>query len=100
MTENTNIKTLEDGSVDYAHYIARSHEIRSNGAHRKLAAIWGIVNTTIRAIKRALLQHTATVGWQAACCRPDCLEKRATIFRTEEDNDNTAAAADRVSAAG
>lgn len=39
MTENTNIKTLKNGSIDYAHYIARSHEIRSNGAHRKLAEI-------------------------------------------------------------
>ncbi len=82
MTENTNIKTLKNGSIDYAHYIARSHAIRSNGAHRKLAEIWGIVNTTIRAIKRALVQCTATDGSQATCYRPDHLGKRAPMFQT------------------
>ena len=100
MTENTNIKTLKNGSIDYAHYIARSHEIRSNGAHRKLAATWRIVNTTICAIKRALVQRAATDGSPAACCRPDHLDNRATVFQTEEDNDNTAAVANKLGAAG
>jgi hypothetical protein len=39
MTHQTDIKTLKDGSIDYAHYIANSHEIRSNDAHQALAAI-------------------------------------------------------------
>ena len=39
MTQQTKIKTLNGGSIDYAHYISKSHEIRSKDAHRSLAAI-------------------------------------------------------------
>ena len=60
MTRNTNIKTLKDGSIDYAHYISRSHEIRSHDAHLIFAAIWGIVNKIALAIKRSFLRRSLT----------------------------------------
>lgn len=53
MTHHTDIKTLKDGSIDYAHYIARSHQIRSNDAHQALAAIW----RSLRAVRAKLTPH-------------------------------------------
>lgn len=54
MTQHTDIRTLQDGSIDYAHYIARSHEIRSIDAHHRLtvirqmfAAAWAMVKPPI-----------------------------------------------------
>lgn len=64
MKQNTNqdasIKTLKDGSIDYAHYISISHEIRSHDAHQALAAIWRAVNKIALAIKWVALQRTST----------------------------------------
>ncbi|WP_322865421.1 hypothetical protein U5922_003945 [Aquicoccus sp. G2-2] len=39
MTEQPEIKTLPDGSIDYAYYIARSHDIRSADAQAALATL-------------------------------------------------------------
>jgi len=38
----TNIthKTIAGGSIDYTHYIRKSHEIRSDDAHRNLRTFW------------------------------------------------------------
>ena len=40
MTTQSDYKTLKDGSIDSAHYIKRSHAIRSHDAHRALQVIW------------------------------------------------------------
>ena len=47
MTQRTDIKRLNDGSIDYAHYIARSQAIRRHDADqvsatisRALKAVW------------------------------------------------------------
>lgn len=37
MTEQTEIKTLNGGSIDYAHYIAKSRKLRSDDTYRNLA---------------------------------------------------------------
>jgi hypothetical protein len=37
---NASYKTIAGGSIDYGHYIAQSHRIRSEGAHAGLRAIW------------------------------------------------------------
>lgn len=54
MLHNTDIKTLKDGSIDYAHYITKSHEIRSHDAHQALVAIGQAMNTIVRMGKRSL----------------------------------------------
>lgn len=58
--QNTGIKTLKDGSIDYAHYISISHEIRSHDAHLVLAAIWRVVKKIAVAIKWIALQRAST----------------------------------------
>jgi len=45
MTQQTEIRTLKGGSIDYAHYIARGHEIRSNDAHRAVATMAKMLRT-------------------------------------------------------
>ncbi|UYV38186.1 hypothetical protein N4R57_03605 [Rhodobacteraceae bacterium D3-12] len=40
MTQQPDYKTLPGGSIDYAHYIRRSHDIRSRSAHGGLRRIW------------------------------------------------------------
>lgn len=49
MTLQTNIKRLNDGSIDYAHYIARSQEIRRIDAGQALVTI----RRTLRAAWKA-----------------------------------------------
>jgi hypothetical protein len=39
MPQETDIKRLNDGSIDYAHYIKKSHVIRSKAAHRFISKI-------------------------------------------------------------
>lgn len=34
-------KTIAGGSIDYTHYMRKSHEIRSQGAHRFLRSVGG-----------------------------------------------------------
>ncbi len=40
MTTHPPYKTVSNGSIDYAHYIQHSHQIRSNNAHSLLKLIW------------------------------------------------------------
>lgn len=53
MTQQTHIKTLEDGSIDYAHYITRSHFIRSDTMHRSLERLVTGLNHLTAAILAA-----------------------------------------------
>jgi len=39
MTHSNDIKTLAGGSIDYAHYVAKAHTIRSESAFSLIAAI-------------------------------------------------------------
>jgi len=39
MTETTELKTLEDGSIDYAHYMQRGRELRSGAFYAALKAL-------------------------------------------------------------
>ena len=41
------IKAIAGDSIDYADYIHRSHEIRSNSAHKSLQVIWVWMKTKI-----------------------------------------------------
>lgn len=59
MTQSTDIKTLKDGSIDYAHYIAKSHGIRSNEAHGALSFIWQMLKKLTRTQKMCSIRHTA-----------------------------------------
>ncbi len=51
MTQKTDIKILQGGSIDYAHYIARSHLIRSNDTRGALAAFWQMLRATGAVLK-------------------------------------------------
>lgn len=43
MTQDTGYKTRNDGSIDYAHYIGKSHRIRSESAHRGLRNLAALI---------------------------------------------------------
>jgi hypothetical protein len=51
MTTHPDYKTLPGGSIDYAHYIRRSHELRSHDAHaliRRLATCLRVLSHKAR----------------------------------------------------
>lgn len=60
MSQRPNIKTLKDGSIDYAHYIAVSHDIRRNDLHLAFAAARKHTKIAIKVIKSRLTKYTAT----------------------------------------
>ncbi len=67
MTQQPEIKTLNGGSIDYSHYIAMSHTIRSNDAHRAMAifwrslmAAWKSTKSSIVVFRRSDKSYTAT----------------------------------------
>ena len=79
MTTNTTYKTLVNGSIDYAFYTKRSHEIRSNEAHAFLRSVMKSIRSLFAAdpkgkasrkpvAKRNPLQRGATrqvnQGWR------------------------------------
>lgn len=43
MTQQTDIKKLSNGSIDYAHYIAISKAIRRDDTNQALATIWRVL---------------------------------------------------------
>jgi hypothetical protein len=100
MTQNTNIKTLKDGSIDYAHYISRSHEIRSHDAHQMLVAIWRVVNKIALAIKCSFLQRSLTSHLQVTSHPLVGSTHKPFPSRTKADNDNTAEASKESRALG
>jgi hypothetical protein len=51
MTLQTDIKRLNDGSIDYAHYIARSRVIRSHDTNQALVTICGALKAAWNATK-------------------------------------------------
>lgn len=57
MTQRTQIKTLEDGSIDHAHYIARSHVIRSQVAHRAFGKLRRAAFKVIGTSEPGTVQH-------------------------------------------
>lgn len=90
MTQNANIKTLKDGSIDFAHYIARSHEIRSNDAHQALATVWRSVRKAAKAMKLCVVRHSGISRSYAAGQPLDRSAHKASVLRTEAYNDNAA----------
>jgi hypothetical protein len=89
MRQNTNIKTLKDGTIDYAHYISRAHKIRSHDARQGLAAIWGVVNRITLAFKCRFLQHSPTSHLQPTGHRLEGSVKKPFPSPAKADNDNT-----------
>lgn len=59
MTQHTHIKTLEGGSIDHSHYIALSHDLRSQAAHRSLGKLWRIAIMAIKPKKMSTAQPSA-----------------------------------------
>lgn len=92
MTQNRNFKTLKDGSIDYAHYISRGHEIRSHETHQVFAAIWRVVNKIALAIKCRFLQRSLTSHLQMTSHPFEGSTHKPFPSRTKADNDNTAEA--------
>ncbi len=81
METDTNIRTLKDGSIDYAHYIARSHEIRSNDAHRFLASVWKFVKSIGKSKQVQRLEPTTHANLRRT--GPNRAEVRSTTTRQE-----------------
>ena len=51
MTQRLDIKRLNDGSIDYAHYIARSQAIRRSDVSHALATIYRALKAAWNATK-------------------------------------------------
>lgn len=60
MSPRPSIKTHKDGSIDYAHYVTASHEIRRSDIHLALAAARDVAKTTIKLIKSRLAKFAAS----------------------------------------
>ncbi len=58
MTQSITIKRLKDGSIDHAHYIAISHEIRSKETHQTLSSFKSVLNKVRRTVNRHLLNRS------------------------------------------
>jgi len=66
MTLQANIKRLNDGSIDYAHYIARSQAMRRNDANQSFASICRTLKATWNATKLHMVFHRGSDQSQGA----------------------------------
>lgn len=57
MTLKTDYRKLNDGSIDYAHYITKSHAIRSKEAHCFIARIGNCI--IVQLIRRFRSENTS-----------------------------------------
>lgn len=99
MTQSTDIKTLKDGSIDYAHYIAKSHEIRSNEALGALSSIWQMLKKLTRTHKMRSIRHPAPGRPAMARYPVERLAQRSIPRRAHTQFPDTAGAKARRSAA-
>jgi len=89
MTQQPDIKTLNDGSIDYAHYITKSHAIRSADAHRALAAIWRVMKAGWAATKSLFVRRHTPAPSQPSRHPLDRSFKRAPKFRSADGKRRT-----------
>lgn len=90
MTQQTSIKTLKGGSIDYAHYIAKSHEIRSNDAHQGLAKIWQMFRAAWAVTKSLILVRRPPDGAKAARFSLDRSAQKPPFLRIATYQGNSA----------
>jgi|GEM_PF-6724060 len=100
MRQNTNIKTLKDGTIDYAHYIARAHKIRSQDARQGLAAIWRFLNKITLAMKYRFLQSHSSSHLQLTSHPLEGSVNKPFPSPAKADNDNAVEASNASRAIG
>lgn len=100
MTQQTDTKTLEGGSIDYAHYIARSHQIRSNDAHRVLAAIWQMLRAAWAVLKHLITFCRGSYYSQSARYPLVRSAKRSFILRIDACEEKTTGTPKALSVSG
>ena len=61
MTRSPEYKTLTNGSIDYGHYIRKSHDIRSQSAHSGLRWVARFVAALLHRNGKAQAGSTGTV---------------------------------------
>ncbi len=71
MAQQEDIKTLNGGSIDYAHYIAKGRAIRSQEAHFVLAAFRQWMLRVWKVISGQLRQRHVSVRPRATRCPLD-----------------------------
>lgn len=59
MTAQPEYKTTTNGTIDYQHYIIRSHEIRSQDTWRNIHAIGNAVKSVVRIFHRTATKKPA-----------------------------------------
>lgn len=100
MTQQTDIKTLEGGSIDYAHYMARGRQIRSNDAHRALAAMWQMLRAAWAVVTPLALFQSGSEHSQSAGYPLVRSAKRSPILRVDACEGKTSGKPKALSVSG
>lgn len=57
MTQHLNIKRLDDGSIDYAHYTARARAMRQRDSNQAWGAVWHLFKAACNAAFGNTMPH-------------------------------------------